>query len=237
MRIISMLATVAVFGGACGDNIKPKMDAAPVTVDGPGGVPPVPALGLQIDRMGRPAVNTALNHPFDPTGTGSAAKDAYNADGSPGGWAQYAPQFAGNLAIFDALDTGLQEGSNTGGCGNQALYNNGMGGAPNAQSYAALAGILADDELNLDTTMGMCNIADSNQNYLSVEFYVATTIPNTVCGGRDPLNDVMATSYTLLAIGIAGFALDGKFTPAFSDGATVHTDVSDQTFPFLGAPH
>jgi hypothetical protein len=231
MRILSMLATVVMFG-ACGDNIKPKMDAPPAPSDA--GVPAVPALGVQIDRMGRPAVNTALNNPFNPTGSGSAAKDAYNADGSPGGWSQYAPLFAGNLAILDALDTGL--GTN-GGCGNQALYNNGQGGAANPQSYAALAGILADDELNLDTSMGMCNISDSNQNYLSVEFAVVIGLPNTVCGGRDPLNDVMATSYTLLAIGIAGFALDGKFTPAFSDGATVHADVDDQTFPFLGAPH
>src|SRR5450755_4510936 len=53
--------------------------------DGGNNFPAMPALKTtQVDRMGRPAINTALNHVFDPTtnadgGAGAVAKDAYNA--------------------------------------------------------------------------------------------------------------------------------------------------------------
>jgi len=235
MKTLSLFLAVAAFAG-CGDNLKVNgTDGGNTHSDG-GGTPAVPQLGTEIDRMGRPAINTALNHGFDATAAAGTAKDAYNADGSPGGWSSYAAQFAANLAILDSLDTGLGAGY---GCGNQALYNGNVsgGGSAAATSYATLAGILTDDELNLDTSIGVCDLATSHSNYLSVEFAVVTTVTNTTCGGRAPTNDVMATSYTLLAIGIAGFSVDGKFTPGFSDGATVHADVSNDNFPFLGTPH
>ncbi len=50
-----------------------------------------------------PRSTTALT-PRLPAAT---AKDAYNQDGSPGGWGQYVPEFMRNLAVLDALDTGL----------------------------------------------------------------------------------------------------------------------------------
>jgi hypothetical protein len=242
MKIITTILTVAAFAG-CGDNLKPN-DAPVGPGSDAGGIPAAPALGVQIDRMGRPAINTALNHAFDPTKTAAnAAKDAYNADGSPGGWMQYAPQFAANLAVIDALDTGIPEGSGVGGCGNQVLYNGSIsgGGSAAATSYGTLASILTDDELYLDTTIDNCDItiADSHANYLSVELEVASAgaIVHTTCGGREPHNDVMATSYTALAIGVGGFTTaDGSFKPALSDGATVHTDLS-ANFPYLGTPH
>ena len=63
------------------------------TGSGSGGFPAAPALGAQIDRLGRPAINTVLNHGFDGSASSAgAAKDAYNADGSPGGWLQYVPR-------------------------------------------------------------------------------------------------------------------------------------------------
>jgi len=244
----TLLLSVALFA-SCGDNIKPNTggDAGSnMGSDGGGGIPPVPTLGLQIDRMGRPAINTALNHGFDPnTGSAAAAKDAYNADGSPGGWTQYATQFAHNLAILDALDTGLTLPSGTGGCGNQVLFNNNLtgGGSPTGVSYMTLGTILADDELfldtNADTNNNTCDIGTSHANYLSVELEVASqgALVHTTCGGRDPLNDVMGASYSALAAGVAGFSTDGMFTPLISDGATAHADVSDSTFPFLGTPH
>ena len=71
------------------------------------GPPAPPTLGTQIDRMGRPTINTALNHPFDndPVAKG-AAKDTYNQDTNQSGWvAAYGPQIAGNLGILDSLDT------------------------------------------------------------------------------------------------------------------------------------
>jgi hypothetical protein len=235
MKIISMLVAVTAFA-ACGDNIKPNSGGDAGSGhdggSGSGGVPPVPQLGTQIDRLGRPAVNTALNHGFDPNpATAGAAKDAYNADGSPGGWMQYAPEFAKNLAVIDALD---------GTCGNQVLYNGmlGGGGPANAQSYLELASILADDELYVDTGD---KVSDSGPpahvNYLAIELEVASggALVHTTCGGRDPNNDVMATTYSALAIGQMGFNQE-TFAPLLSDGATDHADLTAD-FPFLGQPH
>jgi Domain of unknown function (DUF4331) len=236
MKIISMVVAVTAFA-ACGDNIKPNSggDAGSGSGSGSGsniGTPAVPQLGTQIDRLGRPAVNTALNHGFDANAaTAGAAKDAYNADQSPGGWSQYTTQFAANLAIIDALD---------GVCGNQVLYNTVLagGGSASAQSYVELASILADDELYLDTQIGASDSgAPSHVNYLAIELEVASggVIAHTTCGGRDPNNDVMATTYTALAIGVTGFNMT-TFAPALTDGATVHTDLTAD-FPFLGEPH
>ncbi len=47
----------------------------------------------------------------------------------------------------------------------------------------------------------------------------------------------MDTSYTALAIGLNGFDTVMAFAPAFGDGVGAHADVSNSTFPFLGAPH
>jgi hypothetical protein len=212
---------------ACGDNASTP-DAPTVKKDS-GGPPAVPALGAQIDRMGRPAISTALNHAFDVTAaTKNAAKDAYNADGGTGSWqTTYTAEFAKNLAIIDSLDTGIPGG----GCGNQVLYNNmpAGGGTAGSASYKALAGILADDQLYLDTTKTMCT------KYLAVEFGVVTGMGNTLCGGRAPSYDVMDYSYSVLALGLAGF--DASLNPKFGDNVAAHSDISDTAFPFLGAPH
>lgn len=247
---------------ACGDD-KAKPDA-PKPIDAPPidsvSIPTPPTPGAQIDRMGRPAVNTALNHVFDtdPTAAGSA-KDAYNADGGAGTWTTtYLNEFAKNLAILDALD---------GMCGDQVCYNGpagcpGGGGSamtcPGATcSYNFMASVLADDQLYVDTRKTDCEF------YLAVEFGAVTGLGNDTCGGRAPDYDVIDFSYTALAIGQGGFSNDGKFTPAFGDGVPPHTDYlgncstttatkcwgeNDHTscptgetcvpqFPFLGAPH
>ena len=252
-QYILALATLSVF--ACGDD-KTKPDAA-IHHDAPNpdapNAPPPPTPGAQIDRMGRPAINTAANHTFDTNAaaTGSA-KDAYNADSGQGTWpATYAAEFAKNLAIFDALDMGYacQNGVcavTTGfqGCGNQALYDgrvdcaqgSGSNCAPNPMSYAALSTVLADDELMLDTSRSECKY------YLAVEFGFVTGLGNDTCGGRAPSYDVVDTTYTVAAIGLGGFtppppAPAPNFQPAFGDGVSAHTDIDDATFPFLGAPH
>jgi hypothetical protein len=248
LSIILLTALTCVAAINCGDNIKVTDDGGNHGSDGGGGFPAAPALGVQIDRLGRPAINTALNHGFDGSATtAGAAKDAYNQDGSPGGWLQaYVPEFAKNLAILDALDTGLSCVSGvcstsalTNGCGDQVEYNGTVtgGGTPAATSYTTLGGLLANDQLFLDTSMMVCEVPatpPNHQNYLAVEFAVLTGLNNT-CGGRAPTNDVIDTSYAALAIGLQGFAAD--FTPAFGDGAGPHADVSNDAFPFLGAPH
>ena len=251
--LLSILSVAAL--AACGDNLKAPVDATHDTAVTPDAYcsdcPAVPTLGAQMDRMGRPAVNTALNHGFDKTSAAGPAKTAYNQDESVGTWPQsYTAEFMKNLAIIDVLDTGLScaNGACTpetspglsDGCGNQVLYNMQAfgGGTAAANSYQMLAGILANDQLFLDTSKKSCDLPMSHQNYLAVEFNVVTTVANTTCGGRAPTNDVMDTSLTALAFGVNGFnATDGMFTPVVKDGAGPHMGVTNDTFPFLAAPN
>lgn len=265
MRNTILLLASAFALVACGDNLG-RPDARPHP-DGPpadaqcSNCPAAPTLGTQIDRMGRPAVNTLLNRAFEAPSVGQGtAKDAYNADSTPSGWVTAnAPEFMKNLAMIDSLDTGFcgngkcelgEFGTNgsTGvcvadcpnatdvgvaantACTNQVLYNGGVGVTPSATSYQTLAGILANDELYLDTTKTTCAF------YLAVEFGVATGLGNTTCGGRAPQYDVVDFSLSALAIGISGFSTDGMFTPKYTDGAPPHTDYL-ASFPYLGEPH
>jgi hypothetical protein len=172
--------------------------------------PPAPVLGKQIDRFGRPAINTALNHSFDkdPMAAGKA-KDAYNAEADASMWATLAaPQFAGNLAILDGLDTK---------CGNQIA----AGPTPTAGRYAALAGVLADDRVWLNTAATACT------TYLAVEADFLGNA-NMDCGGRKLDYDVIDASYTALATGGAG---------AVGDGVAADADTKGATFPYLAGPH
>jgi hypothetical protein len=192
--------------------------------------PTPPTLGTQIDRMGRPAINTALNHPFDTDSTAKGnAKDAYNQDKDPTNWVKptvYVPQFMANLGVLDALD---------GKCGNQLAYKGtGTPPAPEADSYSVLAGVLAADMLWLKTDAATCTL-DSSPNlpaggYLAVEAN-ALGFANTDCGGRALSYDVMNVSYGLLALGASGIGtqLDGiTAVPARSTG---------KSFPYMAAPH
>lgn len=251
-KLISLLAVggAITVAASCGDNLKGPTDAKVAdtsTIDTPMGFPAAPTLGAQIDRMGRPAINTALNDPLDPSMTNQgSAKDAYNADESAGTWQQtWAPHFAAVLGIYDVLDRGLSctmgscsTNATADGCGNQVYYNGTAsgGGTPMQTSYLTLAGILADDQLYLDTTQTTCDAPNSHANYLAVEFNVATGLSNT-CGGRAPTNDVIDTSYTVLAVGINGFSATMNFQPFIGDGVGPHANVSNSTFPFLEAPH
>ena len=234
MKILHACAVTAFL--ACGKDAK--------TIDAPGAhhdaandapsFPAPPTLGAQIDRMGRPALNTALNSAFQMTSTAKTAKkDAYNHASNPATWATtvlespsttVVKELASNLAILDSLDTSTAV---TGaGCGNTALYT----GPASPTSYNGLAGLLADDELYLDTSIGVCDF------YLAIEAEIASTgaIVHDNCGGRAPANDVMDTTYSLLAAGLNGF--DASLNPIIGDGVAEHTDLT-ATFPYLGAPH
>src|SRR5712691_4005038 len=102
--------------------------------------PPPPRLGaVQVDRMGRAAVNTALTNPFFretvpiEESQHEVILDDYNATSDPSEWVpRFSSLIAANLAILDSLD---------GVCGNQLL----AGPTPVAGRYKALADILADD--------------------------------------------------------------------------------------------
>jgi len=191
------------------------------------GFPAVPTLKTQIDRMGRPAINTALNHVFDPTAAAGTAKDAYNADKQVANWGvNYAAQFKANLAIFDALDTTADGGAGGlglpgNGCGNQTAYTLG-GKAP----YTALAGLAADDQLYVNTASTTCTM------YLAVELNATAIAANTDCGGRKMTYDVMNTTYAA----VAGNPL-APVVPV-TDGPTtaVPSKTNGTTFPYLAAP-
>jgi hypothetical protein len=249
MTKLSIIVFATALTASCGDNIKPS-DAGGGSGDSTTGFPAAPSLGAQMDRLGRPAINTVLNHGFDTAG--GASKDAYNQDGSPGGWgAAYTTLFAANLAIIDVLDTGLTctggtpacvpNGTATpgSGCGNQAFYNMlpGGGGAPAMDSYVTLASVLTNDQLYLDTSVTAAELPLTHQGYLAVELSAFGIIPNLVGGGRAPTMDVIDTSYTALAIGITGFDASSQFKPAFGDGVDPHAGVTNTTFPFLAAPN
>ncbi len=197
-----VLMSAAVIAG-CGDH--GSRDNTPPTIT-----------NVQIDRMGRAGVNTALTLPLFRETVASeqqahdAASDAYNAAADMTKWQTlFAAEIAGNAAIFDGLDRV---------CGNQLL----AGSTATPGRYSALAGILADDELFVNTASGTCN------QYLAVEAN-AVGIANTDCGGRTPLEDTIDTTYSVLAAGALSGVDDG--VPSDSDG---HASLT--VFPFLDQP-
>jgi hypothetical protein len=228
-QIILGLASLALFGAvACsGDDTTttPTPDAgskdtsspdAPVTADsgtdaakdsGPS-TPPPPVLGAQIDRIGRPAVNTAANNTFNPDANAAGkAKDAYNADTDPTAWVKnYGGEVAKNLAIYDGLDTN---------CGNQLLA-----GQPGPMRYAGLAGALSDDRLYVNTGNSVCG------NYLAVEL-TAVMVPglDKDCGGRTLTYDVIDATYNAVAGTPPGTLVDGISADPVKTGG--------KAFPYL----
>lgn len=200
----------------------PSSGDSPSTTDGPteGAAPnpKPPALGMQIDRMGRPAVNTALNHVFDPSAltagtTKGMAKDAYNQDSLPGDWAANVPEFAKNLAIFDGLD---------GVCKNQPAY-----GAFGLPGYTALAGVLSNDALWLNTAGTTCN------TYLAEELGLLG-IANNDCGGRTPTENVIDVTYNVVA-GTLVVAADAGAPGPVTNGITAPAVAPSATFPYFAA--
>ena len=163
--------------------------------------PPPPTLGAQVDRQGRSVVNTVLNHGFDNNAAArGAAKDAYNA-AAPATWASFKAEIAKNLAILDSLDTM---------CGNQLL----AGATVAAGRYDALAGVLADDQLYVNTATGTC------AQYFAVELGMTSD-----CGGRAPTYDTIDVTLSAVAIGMPSGVTDG----VSADDKTQ----SNATFPFL----
>ncbi len=182
-----------------------------------GGNPAPPTLGTQIDRIGRPAINTALNKVFEADDAKKQpAKDAYNGDATTTNWVNaYAPEFISNLAIFDGLD---------GTCGNQLAYTATDAGSP----YSTLAGVLASDWLMMDTTKTTCG-------YLGVEAPIVG-LGTGNCGGRTLTDDVIDASYSGLAAGTAGFD-SSTGAPLVGDGIAANDVAFSATFPYLAAPN
>jgi hypothetical protein len=209
-----LLLSLAIAGGCgddggAGDDDGGDDDTTPMP-DADTTPPPAPALGAQIERMGRPAINTALNHTFDGDATATqAAKDAYNENDDPSTWvAAFAEEMEANLGILDSLDAN---------CGNQF----GAAATLNDERYNTLAGALADDKLYVKSDSGTCT------QYLAVEG-AALGIPNTDCGGRVPSYDVIETTYSAVAAGALAGVDDNIDAEDVATSATA--------FPFLGDP-
>jgi len=241
-------AAASAFGSACssspsGNDGGPMMDSSTNDVvqnndsGMDSGTPNPPTLKTQIDRMGRPAINTALNHEFDEpdAGTSGPAKDSYNADPNIANWkTTYSAAFQSSLAILDSLDTKTTQGD---GCGNQFGYNLAGPGT----YYAAVAGLMGDDQLYVDTSKTACT------QYLAVELNALGALPNNDCGGREITGaagtgpafgyDVINITFQVaagLAITDAGLVVQEQVT----DGPTtaVSSKTTGTTFPYLAAP-
>lgn len=188
-----------------------------MTSSSTGGNPPPPALGAQIDRMGRPAINTALNKAFlaDANAAKGTAKDDWNGNGTVSNWVSaFSGEVQDNLGILDALDAT---------CGNQLGAAPAMGMTVPADRYKTIGDVLSLDRLWVNTA------AMNSAVYLAVEANALGAIPNTDGGGRTLPMDVIDTSYTILGAGLGGIMI--------TDGIAADADTAGTTFPFLAAPH
>ena len=147
--------------------------------------------------MGRAGVNTALTDPFYTDKTAHGMKqDAYN-QAPQSMWPTFAAQFAASLGVFDGLDYGV--------CGNQPLASASAADGGSAGEYGTLAGILANDQLLLDTAVSGCSGAG---NYLAVEVGVISNQVPASCGGRTPLDSAIDTTYAVLSGDLTGGVTD-----------------------------
>lgn len=196
-------------------------------------IPPPPALGAQIDRMGRPLIDTMLIGVFAPAADQPAIRDAYSRAADPATWltttirtnVTVEAELEANLAVFDAWDVGL--GQINPACGNALRYQQ-------PTPYLSAADLFGDDELYVDTARTSCPI------YLALELDYASrgTAAHSTCGGRMPSHDVVDMTYSVLAAGLEGLApQSSNYAPTISDGVAAHTDIKEAVFPFLGPPH
>jgi uncharacterized protein DUF4331 len=164
--------------------------------------------GVAIDRIGRVLTGNSLLGTFASEEVSDALKTRYN-QATQDQWAAFAPDLAVNLAIYDGFD---------GRCGNQFLA---VQNAPAATRYLALAQLLADDRLWVNSASRRC------RQYMAVEFDHAGDT-NHDCGGRTPGYDAVDVYRSLLTRGE---------TRGLSDGVD-HDDAkhSDREFPFLAPP-
>jgi hypothetical protein len=159
--------------------------------------------GRRIDRAGRPMTANALLAPLEPDDVADRLKERWNA-ASPATGATFIADLEASLALYDGYD---------GQCGNQPLADR---DGPPGRRYRALATLLADDRLWIDSRTANCT------RLFGVEL-PGTSGPE--CGGRTPRYDSANAFRSFLAGG------------AIDDG--VHGDALEHPateFPFLAAP-
>jgi len=165
----------------------------------------------QIDRAARPLTGNALLGTLASEEVSNQLKEAYNA-ATPGTSAQFVQEIEQGLALYDAFD---------GKCGNQLLA---QSGPPSPGRYGALAEMLADDRLWVNTESTLC------LQLFAVELTALAGQSERVidCGGRTPLYNAANVYRSLL--------VDGT-TTSVDDGVDRDEGAHSQTeFPFLAAP-
>ena len=168
----------------------------------------------QIDRAARPLTGNALLGTLASEETSNHLKEDYNA-ATPSTSARFVPEIEKALALYDAFD---------GKCGNQLLAGSNPASTRGAERYEAMAELLADDRLWVNTESTIC------LQLFAVELADLAGQSERVmdCGGRTPLYNASNVYRSLL--------VDGS-TTSVNDGVD-HDDKphSETEFPFLAAP-
>ena len=165
----------------------------------------------QIDRAARPLTGNALLGTLASDELSDLLKEEYNV-ATPTTAAAFVPEIEKGLQLYDAFD---------GTCGNQWLARR---DTTSAARYEALAKLLADDRLWVNTESTICTqLFAVELAHLSGESAAATD-----CGGRTPRYNAANVYRSLL--------VDGT-TTSVNDGVD-HDDRnhSETEFPFLAAP-
>jgi hypothetical protein len=165
----------------------------------------------QINRVGRPLTKQALLGTIAPDNISDPLKESYNA-ATPSTSTQFIPEIEQGLALYDGFD---------GKCGNQLLADS---NATSSNRYRALATLLADDRLWVNSVSAVCT------QLFAVELANLTDEKalRSDCGGRTP-NYSASNVYRSLLV-------DG--TNASVDDGVNHDDHehSAAIFPFLAPP-
>jgi len=165
----------------------------------------------QLDREGRPLTGNALLGLLAPDDVSDQLKEEYNA-ATPATSARFIPEIQKALGLYDGFD---------GKCGNQLLADR---HAPASMRYRALATVLADDRLWVNSASGVCT------QLFAVELanLAGRSELSRDCGGRSPNYDAANTYRSLLVDGTTVSVDDGLHHDERQHSATV--------FPFLAPP-
>ncbi len=157
----------------------------------------------QLDRVGRPLTKNALLGLFAAEADSYALREAFNLD-TPAEAKRYVPEIEKALAFYDSFD---------GDCGNQVM----AGPTAGPHRYQALAELMADDRLWIDSASASC------KTFLAVE----RGLPGD-CGGRPPSMSAANAFRSLLVNGADTGTDDGLERD--------EQPISDVVFPFLSPP-
>jgi hypothetical protein len=210
-RTLALTAALAAAG--CGDNWRPApgdgdRDAEP---DG-SEPPPPPQLGEMIDRTGRPLTAELLIGAALPEPERKQAIASYRT-AEPSQWPSFEQEIQRNLAIYDGLDSETAAGDR----------------CRATERLTALARVLSNDRLFLDTALSYCSGAGCTDYFEVERKALRDRDDHSSSGGLAARYDAVDITYTALV-------KDVDAAVPVVDGVGPHTDVSN-SFPFFGPFH